>query len=495
MAGLLKRLLADIDYSVIKGNEEINVEHLVTDSRKVSKGDVFVCIKGANFDGHRFAADVAKKGASAIILERDILCDEIPEGVTLIKTDNTKKALGYMSAAYFNYPASKLKTIGITGTKGKTTTAYMVREVLERSGIKTGLIGTIETIIGDEHIPAVNTTPDAYTIQETFDKMVKSGIEAVVMEVSSQGLMLHRVSGFIFDYGVFTNLGKDHIGENEHRDFNDYMMCKARLFKQCRHGIINIDDKHAKDMTEGALCDIETFGMSEGADFRAQDIQLYTEPGILGISYNLTVRDKERYSLKIDIPGRFNVYNSLTAIAVCSHFINDMKLMESVLAGIRIRGRAEIVKVSDDFTVMIDYAHNAMSLESILKSLREYNPKRIITLFGCGGNRDRSRRFEMGEVSAGLSDFTVITSDNPRHENPEDIIKDIITGVERGGGSYKAVADRAQAVKYAISIGQKGDVIVLAGKGHEDYQIIGDKKYHMDDKELVESAARELKIQ
>ena len=493
MAKLLKKLLADINYKVIKGNNDITVGHLVTDSRKVAEGDVFVCIHGANADGHRFISDVIKKGALAVVVENEPNLEDIPDGIVLIKTDNTKSALAYMSAAYFDYPATKLKTIGITGTKGKTTTAYMVYKVMEKAGIKTGLIGTIETIIGDERIPAVNTTPDSFTIQETFDRMVKSGIEAVVMEVSSQGLMLHRVSGFIFDYGVFTNLGKDHIGGVEHKDFNDYMTCKAKLFKQCRHGIINIDDNHGKDMINGALCeDIETFGMSGNADLKAENIQLYKEPGVLGISYDLVINNKEKHSLKIDIPGKFNVYNSLTAIAICRHFVNDMKLMEKVLGDISIKGRAEIVKVSDDFTVMIDYAHNAMSLESLLNSLREYEPKRIVTLFGCGGNRDRNRRFEMGEVSARLSDFTIITSDNPRHENPEDIIKDIIAGISPAGGQYKAITDREEAVRYAVSSGKKGDVIVIAGKGHEDYQIIGDIKYHMDDRELVENAAREL---
>ncbi len=489
----LKQLLQKTQYSVVNGNDDIEINNIVTDSRKnMSREDVFVCISGAAFDAHKYIPDVIAKGVSAIVVEKDIMQDNIDKTVTIIKVEDTKLALAYMSAAYFDYPAEKLKTIGITGTKGKTTTAYMVYSVLQKAGIKTGLIGTIETIIGDEHIPAINTTPDSYTLQQTFDKMVKAGIQAVVMEVSSQGLMLHRVAGFIFDYGVFTNLGKDHIGENEHKDFEDYMSCKAKLFKQCRHGIFNIDDKHVSDMMNGATCDIETFGMSENADLRADNITLYKEPGILGISYDLIAKDKGRYYLKIDIPGKFNVYNSLTAIAICNKFVEDMKLVESVLKDIRIKGRAEIVNVSDDFTVMVDYAHNAMSLESLLDSLKEYEPERIVTVFGCGGNRDRNRRFEMGEVSAEMSDFTIITSDNPRHEKPEDIINDIITGVERKGGKYTAIEDRAEAVKYAVKEAKKGDVIVVAGKGHEDYQIIGDVKYHMDDRELIAAAAKEL---
>lgn len=490
----LENLLKDIDYQVVCGNVDIEVAHLIMDSRKVSDKDVFVCIHGANFDGHRFVADVIKNGALAVIVEEDIELTDEMAGATIIKVDNTKLALACMSAAYFNYPANKLKTIGITGTKGKTTTAYMVYSVLQKAGIKTGLIGTIETIIGEEHIPSINTTPESYTIQETFAKMVDAGIEAVVMEVSSQGLMLHRVSGFTFDYGVFTNLGKDHIGENEHKDFEDYRYCKSLLFKQCKCGIINMDDGNADYMIKDATCRIETFGMSSGAMLKADNIELYTDSGVMGISYDLVIEGDKTYPFKIGIPGKFNVYNSLTAIAVCRHFVDDIKLIEEVLADIRVRGRAEIVDVSPDFTVMIDYAHNAMSLESLLKSLREYKPNRIISLFGCGGNRDRNRRFEMGEVSSRLADFTVATSDNPRHEDPKAILADVVTGIERADGKYVAIEDRQEAVTYALSIAQPGDVIVIAGKGHEDYQIIGDIKYHMDERELVMNAKKTLGI-
>lgn len=488
---ILDKLLEKIDYQIVKGDKNIEVKNLIMDSRKLSAGDVFVCIHGAVFDGHKYILDVIKNGAKAIVIEQDI---EVNEDVTVIKVNDTKLALAYMSAAFFDYPAEKIKTIGITGTKGKTTTAYMVHSVLEKAGIKTGLIGTIETIIGNEHIPAVNTTPESYQIQETFDKMVKAGCKAVVMEVSSQGLMLHRVAGIVFDYGVFTNLGKDHIGENEHKDFEDYKNCKARLFKQCKRGIINIDDKYSKEMMEGSICEIETYGLSHEADLKAEDINLYKEKGVLGISFDLIIGGKDKYPFKIDIPGRFNVYNAITAIAICHHFVDNINLIKNVLTDIRIKGRAQIIPVSDKFTIMVDYAHNAMSLESILNSLKEYNPKRIVTLFGCGGNRDRNRRFEMGEVSSKLSDLTIITSDNPRNENPENIINDIVTGMKKANGQYVMIVDRAEAVKYAIQNAEYGDVIVVAGKGHEDYQIIGDVKYHMDDRELIEDAKRELKI-
>ncbi len=474
--------------------ENLDIHNLVYDSRKVQSGDVFVCISGAKMDAHNFIGDVVNKGAVAVVIEKELTKERFNEleietegrikDVVIIKVESTRYALGCMSAAYFGYPAKKLVTIGVTGTKGKTTTAYMIRSVLENTGIRTGLIGTIEAIIGEEHIKAANTTPESYVVQEYFSRMVEAGCKAVVMEVSSQGLMLHRVAGFEFDYGIFTNLSKDHIGENEHKDFEDYKSCKAKLFKMCKHGIFNIDDKHAEDMMRDATCTIETFAVKNQADLMAKNIKLLQKPGVIGISYDL--EGKINMPVEIDIPGAFNVYNTMTAIAVCHYFTKDLKLIENVLKDIRVKGRVEIIKVSPEFTLMIDYAHNAMSLESLLESLKEYNPKRIVTLFGCGGNRSKDRRFEMGEVSARLSDLTIITSDNPRFEKPMDIIADIVTGVEKAGGEYITIPDRKEAIRYAIENGQEGDIIVLAGKGHEDYQEIEGVKYPMDERNLIQ---------
>ncbi|MBQ4521647.1 MAG: UDP-N-acetylmuramoyl-L-alanyl-D-glutamate--2,6-diaminopimelate ligase [Lachnospiraceae bacterium] len=491
----LVKLLEKLDYKVIKGNVETEIEHLIRDSRKVGTGDIFVCIKGANSNGHDFVLDVIEKGAKAVVIQEDLkteVMEQVPEGICLVQVENSRKALAFLSAAYFDYPAEKLITIGVTGTKGKTTTTYMIQSVLERTGVKTGLIGTIETVIGDTRIPACNTTPESYVVQESFAKMVEEGCKAVVMEVSSQGLMLDRVAGFEFDYGIFTNLSQDHIGPNEHKDFEDYMHWKSVLFEHCKTGIFNVDDAHAKDMMRNAKCKIETFGMEQEADLKASNIQLFQKPGILGISYDLS--GKVTMPVEIDIPGKFSVYNSLTAISVCLHFTDDIELIEKVLSEIRVKGRVEMIDVSPDFTVMIDYAHNAMSLESLLKSLREYQPKRIVTLFGCGGNRDRNRRFEMGEVSSKLSDFTIITSDNPRFEEPEAIIEDILTGVKKADGKYIQIPDRKEAIKYAIEHGQKGDVIVLAGKGHEDYQEIKGVKHKMDERVLISEIKAELNL-
>ena len=484
----LDTLLERLEYKVVQGSAETEVTTLINDSRKVENGSVFVCISGAVSDGHKYAAEVAEKGAAALVVEKDV---EVPADVTVIKVEDTRYALALMSAAYFGYPAEKLKIVGITGTKGKTTTTYMIKSILEETGHKVGLIGTIEAIIGEKKIPAANTTPESYTIHQYFAEMVKEGCDCVVMEVSSQGLMLHRTAGIPFEIGIFTNLGRDHIGPNEHKDFEDYKRCKGLLFKQCRLGIANVDDQYFEDVFSGATCKVETFGFSEKADLRAENVRLVSRPGYLGVAYH--VAGVMEFDVEIDTPGTFSVYNSLTAISVCRHFEVPAELIKDALKKAKVKGRIEMVKVSDDFTLMIDYAHNAMSLESLLTTLKEYHPKRLVCLFGCGGNRSRDRRFEMGEVSGRLADLTIITSDNPRFEEPQAIIDDIKTGIGKTNGKYVEICDRKEAIKYAISHGEVGDVIVLAGKGHEDYQEIKGVKYPMDERVLITEVLEELK--
>lgn len=483
----LSQLLERLEYEVVQGSDQIEITTLINDSRKVEKGSAFVCISGAVVDGHEFVKDVAGKGAAAVIVEKEVVA---PEEVTVIRVADTRYALALMSAAYFGYPADKLKVIGITGTKGKTTTTYMIKSILEDVGHKVGLIGTIEAIIGDKKIPAANTTPESYTIHKYFAEMVEAGCDSVVMEVSSQGLMLHRTAGIPFEIGIFTNLGKDHIGPNEHKDFEDYKHCKGLLFKQCRLGIANVDDPYFEDVFRGATCKTETFGFSEKADLRAVDTHLVSRPGYLGVAYH--VSGLMDFDVEIDIPGTFSVYNSLTAIAVCRHFGVPVENIKRALKVAKVKGRIEMVKVSDEFTLMIDYAHNAMSLESLLTTLKEYHPVRLVCLFGCGGNRSRDRRFEMGEVSGRLADLTIITSDNPRFEEPQAIIDDIKTGIGRTNGRYVEICDRKEAIRYAIEHGQPGDVIVLAGKGHEDYQEIKGVKHPMDERVLIEEILKEL---
>ena len=448
---------------------------------------MFVCIKGATFDSHDVAGEAAKNGAVVIVAERSV---DVPAGTTVVLVEDTRYALALISAAYFQYPAKKLKVIGITGTKGKTTTTFMIRSILEHAGIPTGLIGTIEVIIGDRHIPAHNTTPESYEVQEYFAQMVEAGCKVVVMEVSSQGLKLHRTAGIQFDIGIFTNLAPDHIGENEHASFEEYMECKSRLFRQCDLGLVNVDDAHCDDILQGHTCKVETYGFSEKADLRASDLKLVNRPGFLGVDYH--VSGLMDFDVEIDMPGRFSVYNSLVAIAVCRHFDIPKEDMLAALEVVQTKGRIEKVKVSDDFTLMIDYAHNAMSLESLLTTLKEYNPKRLVCLFGCGGNRSKLRRYEMGEVSGNLADLTVITSDNPRFEEPQAIIDDIKIGIGKTSGKYVEIIDRKEAIRYVIEHGQPGDVIVLAGKGHEDYQEICGVKHPMDERVLIAEVLEEL---
>lgn len=476
LADLLKKL----KYTCVQGTVDVDITTVIYDSRKVENGSLFICIKGAAADGHKFAEAAVNKGASALVVEDDVT---VPENVTVIKVADSRYALACISAEYFGNPADKLKVIGITGTKGKTTTTYLVKSILDSAGHKCGLVGTIETIIGDKVIKASNTTPESYVLQDYFKQMVDCGCDCVVMEVSSQGLMLHRTAGFTFEIGIFTNIEPDHIGPHEHKDFNDYLHCKSLLFKQCRHGIVNIDDKHADYIINNASCDIVTYGFSEKADFRAANTKLVSGKGYLGIDYDL--QGKENMRVEIDLPGKFSVYNSLTAIAICSYFGIDSNTICDALKGAKVKGRIEMIKVSDDFTLMIDYAHNAMSLESLLTTLREYNPTRLVCLFGCGGDRSRDRRFSMGEVSGKLADLSVITSDNPRTEEPLAIIDDILVGIKKTTGKYTVIPDRRKAIEWVIHNGQPGDIIVLAGKGHEDYQEINGVKHHLDEREVI----------
>ena len=482
-----RELLKDLKYEVLSGSIDVNVSELVYNTRKVKKECMFVCIKGATFDSHDVAGEAAKNGAVVIVAEHPV---DVPAGTAVVLVEDTRYALALISAAYFGYPAKKLKVIGITGTKGKTTTTFMIRSILEHAGISTGLIGTIEVIIGDKHIPAHNTTPESYEVQEYFAQMVAAGCKVAVMEVSSQGLKLHRTAGIRFDIGIFTNLAPDHIGENEHASFEEYMECKSRLFRQCDIGIVNADDEHCSDILKGHTCKVETYGFSEKADLRASDLKLVNRPGFLGVDYH--VSGLLNFDVEIDMPGRFSVYNSLVAIAVCRHFDIPKEDMLAALEVVQTKGRIEKVKVSDDFTLMIDYAHNAMSLESLLTTLKEYNPKRLVCLYGGGGNRSKLRRYEMGEVSGNLADLTVITSDNPRFEEPQAIIDDIKTGIAKTSGKYVEIIDRKEAIRYVIENGRPGDVIVLAGKGHEDYQEICGVKHPMDERVLIAEVLEEL---
>lgn len=480
----LEQLVEKLDYQCIQGSMEKKIEKVVYNSGQVEEGCLFICIKGANFDSHDAAKEIAEK-AAVLVVEKDIDVDKHSD-VTIIKVENTRYAMAFIAAAFFGNPAEKMKVIGVTGTKGKTTTTYLVKSILENAGHKVGLIGTIEVIIGEKHIHAENTTPESYLLQKYFADMAEAGCDTVIMEVSSQGLMMHRTQGFLFDYGIFTNLEPDHIGPNEHSSFEEYAKCKGMLFQQCKIGIVNGDDPHWEMVTENHTCELETFGFGEKVMLRAENAEYVKKPGELGVQFK--VSGLMNFDARISTPGKFSVYNALTAISICRHFQVKEEVICKALLQAKVRGRIEMVKVSDEFTVMIDYAHNAMSLKSILETLREYEPHRLVCVFGCGGNRSKYRRYEMGEVSGKLADLTIITSDNPRFEEPLDIIQDIKTGMKKTQGAYVEICDRKEAIAYALHHAQPGDIVIIAGKGHEDYQEIKGVKYPMDDRQLIQES-------
>lgn len=486
----LSRLLEEIRFVRIQGTGDPDISDVVYDSRKVVPGCAFVCLKGFEADGHKYAEEAVEKGAAAVVLSDEI---PLPKAVTVIKTEDTRAALAYMSAAYFGHPARELKTVALTGTKGKTTTVSMIRSILEKGGIKTGTIGTLGIVIGNEILKTNNTTPESYEIQRAMRLMADRGCKCMVIEASSLGLKWHRTDGQVFDYGVFTNFSHDHIGPAEHESVEEYRACKSLLFRQCKTGIVNCDDPQWEAILKEHTCSVETYGFSERAQLRAYDEGLVSRPGYLGVHFST----KGILDLKVNvpIPGRFSVYNALAAIAVCRHFdISEQAIIEG-LDEAAVKGRVEPVKVPGDYTLLIDYAHNAVSMENVLTTLREYRPNRLITLFGAGGNRPKLRRFEMGEISGKLSDLSVLTADNSRFENVMDIIKDIETGIHKTNGKYIVIPDRKEAIRYCMATAQPGDIVVLAGKGHEDYQEIRGVKHHLDEREVIAEILKETQGQ
>ena len=518
---ILSKLLKNLNYELINGRTHGNISQLVEDTRKVTKGCLFVCVKGAVYDAHEHLLEIIAGGAKVIVVEKSneafqtFISNNKRIKATIIAVDNSKAALAQLAAAYHDHPADKLKVIGVTGTKGKTTTTYMVKSILENAGMKVGLIGTIEITYGDVHISSVNTTPGPFLLQEHFAKMVDMGVEVCVMEVSSQAYLLNRVDGFTFEIGVFTNISPDHIGPNEHSSFENYLECKSMLFKQCRYAIINGDDDHAKYMMDAAECETLTYGMDGGNDLQAFGMKLVNDSGLLGVEYK--VKGRLNNDVRVNMPGKFSVYNSLCAMAICYRLGVDVDVTLKSIEQAKVKGRIEMLDVPGDYTLMIDYAHNAMSLQALLVSLREYKPKRLVVLFGCGGNRAKGRRYTMGSVAARYADYTIITSDNPRDEEPHEIIRDILAGYALGvkgddaenvdeltraevdeivstldfqNAKFIEIDDRIKAIGFIMLNAKKGDLVVLAGKGHEDYQIIKGEKHHLDEREVVDDIAK-----
>lgn len=473
-----------------EGSLELDVSDISYDSEKVKKGDIFVCLVGSSNDGHDYAQDAVSNGAVAVVAEKKIT---IP-GVTILYTENTREFLAVMSANFFGNPAKKIKTIGITGTKGKTTTSFMIKEILEKAGEKVGLIGTMGVVCADKVTKLPNTTPESYEIQKHMKSMHENGCTYCVIEASSIGLKQHRLDGFAFDFGVFTNFSHDHIGGNEHKSMEEYLTCKSILFKKCKTGFLNSDDEKYSDIIVNHTCNIVTYAVNKKANVTAENIKLVNENGNIGVNFDASTLKDKMLNIYVPIPGKFNVYNALAAMSVCEYIgVKKADIIDG-LKSVKVKGRVEQVKISNEYSLFIDYAHNALSMENVLTTLKEYNPKRIVTLFGAGGNRPKIRRYEMGEISGKYSDLSVITSDNPRYEDPLEIIENIKTGINKTSGKYVIIPDRKEAIKYCIKNAEKGDIIILAGKGHEDYQEIKGKKYHMDEREIIDDICKELKI-
>lgn len=477
----LEKLLEEIDYTLLQGTLDTNVSQIDYDSRTVIDESLFVCIPGAKVDGHDFIDQVIESGAKTIVVEHSV--DYVP-GITYIQVQDARIALALLSCAYFDHPSRKMTVIGITGTKGKTTTSYMMESILEKANQKVGIIGTIGSIVNGVFKKTKNTTPESFELQKLMHEMVESGCQYCVMEVSSQGLMLHRVVGIDFDYGVFTNLSPDHIGEHEHHSFEHYMSCKKQLFQMCKVGIFNKDDKHYKDMIDNAKCQILTYSINESSDLQASHIELSKNNGSLGVSFDTQGLLNGHFTA--DIPGEFSVYNSLVAIMICHLLRIDQEYIQDALLKVRVKGRVEIVNTPTDYTVIIDYAHNALSFESILKTIKQYHPHRILCVYGAGGKRDVKRRYDVGEIVAKYGAYSILTADNPRGESVDKICQDIVQGINKAEGEYVIIPDRKEAIHHALSIASTGDVILCLGKGHEDYQIMDREPLPFSEKQIIE---------
>ncbi len=486
--------LKDLDYEVLQGDLDTEAEDVVYDSRKAVPGTIFVCLKGTRIDSHGFIGDVAAQGVKAFVVERDV---ELPEGTTVVKVASSRHALAMMSAVRFGNPIRKMISVGVTGTKGKTTATHMMKAILEAAGKKVGMIGTTGAVIGDEVFPTMNTTPESYQLQEYFSKMAEAGCEYVLMEVSSQGIKMHRTDGLEFDYGVFTNITPDHIGSDEHADFEEYLYYKSRLFTMCRTGIANRDDEHFEAIVKDRTCGkLYTYGRKEGGekpDFYGSRLRFVSEPGFVGTEFDLEEKATGAVmDLRLGLPGEFNVDNALAAASLCRAMGISEDAIREGLEHVRVNGRMEIAYSSEKCTVIIDYAHNAVSMESLLETLRAYHPKRLVCVFGSGGNRSKERRYSMGEIGGKMADLCILTADNSRYEKTEDIIADIRSHLEPTGGAFVEIPDRREAIYYSLSHAQPGDMIAIIGKGHEDYQEINGVRTHFLDREVVEEAVKEL---
>lgn len=476
----LRELLEQIPYQIIQGSAETEVSAIAYDSRKVERGGLFVAISGFQTDGHKFIPMAVEKGAAAILAERAV--EGVPENIPVLVTENNRVALAAAAAKYYGDPTASMRVMGVTGTNGKTTTTYLVRSVLERMGRKVGLIGTIENRIGDTVIPTERTTPESLELQALFRRMAEEQVENVVMEVSSHSLDLHRVDGIHFDVAVFTNLTQDHL--DYHKTMENYKKAKSLLFARAAKSVINLDDEVGAYMADCAKGSVMTYAIDHSADLRAENISITAE----GTAFTL-VYEGSRYEVRLHTPGRFSVYNALGAIGACLYLGAPM---EEILAGLAenpgVSGRFQTVRSKKGIQAIVDYAHTPDGLENVLNTAAEFVKGRIITVFGCGGDRDKTKRPIMGRIAGERSGYCIITSDNPRTEDPEQILRDVEAGTRETDCPYEKQVDRRAAICRAVALAEPGDVIVIAGKGHETYQIFPDRTIHFDDTEEVRKA-------
>lgn len=476
----LQVLLKNIPCAVPACDADVNA--IVYDSRKAAAGSLFVALCGAFADGHDYVQKAYDNGCRIFATERSV---DLPEDALVLQFADTREALALLSCNFFSHPANEIAVIGITGTKGKTTVTNMLRSVFDNCGIRSGVIGTIGAFWGDRFEKTVNTTPESYEIQRLLRTMADDGCKAVFMEVSSLGLKQHRCDGIKFDTAVFTNLSPDHIGGTEHESFEEYAYWKKQLFRHCRRAVLNADDAFCAAFKEELTCPVVTFSVENGnADFIADGLR-FVRDGKLGMEFTLTATG-ETDTCKVGMPGVFSVYNALTAAAVADGLKIEKQTVFKALANARVKGRMEPVEVPGNFDVLIDYAHNGVSFKSVIETVKAYDPARMIALYGCVGGRAQVRRKEMGLISGALCDLSIISTDDPQYEDPAEIAKEVASYVEEAGGKYVIVVDRAEAIRYALDNAREGDIILLLGKGHEEYMKIGGETVPFSERAVIE---------
>lgn len=490
----LLKIMENIEFSSNKLWDEIKdieIKDIAYNSSKTEDGYIFVAIKGETVDGHKYAIKAYERGCRVFILQDDL---DLGEDSIKIFVKDSRVTLSKASANYFGNPSKELKVVGVTGTKGKTTITNYVSEVLNASGLNTGVIGTNGTFYNGIKEKTVNTTPESYELHRIFRTMLDSGVKCVSMEVSSGGIMMDRVKDVDFDVAIFSNISPDHIGPKEHPTFEHYLECKTQLFSYAKHGIVNVDDEHSKYVIENATCDIETFAIENEADLKANNINYSKEIDSLGVRFTCETKE-ESFESFICSPGTFSIYNALAVISVCKYLGVDREIMVEALKNAKVSGRVEVLPVLPYATVIIDYAHNGVSLENILQTLKNYNPKRLICLFGSVGGRTELRRKELGDVASRECDLCILTSDNPDFEEPLNVIADIAASFKGTDCEYLVEPDRKKAVELAINIAKEGDMIVFAGKGHEEYQLIKGERVPFSEREIAIEAAKNIKAQ